>query len=189
MFMLDIIKKFRNSPKRTVITISMEDCVSINRQGDLRKAKKAYMEQKNGTNKGEKVSFANPALEEFSCECESENATFICDDGTDKATTGCGCGDTRYAFDVCEDIRAEYCGEKGACSDVVKGKVRDKNEYADRGACKEKGIYLTYPCCKMELKGGVRAKKTVRFLLCDAVVVMMGACAIKCALTKLMKLK
>ena len=187
--MLEMIKKFRNSPKRTVITVSMEDCISINRQGDLRKAKKAYVEQKSGTKIEKRVSFADPMLENFDCDCNNENSAFEHSDSAAKATTECYCDESRYAFESCEDIKGESYGETDMCSENTGGRKASKTNAHATELTKKNSIYLTYPCCKMELKGGVRAKKTVRFLLCDAIAVMMGACAIKCAISKLMKLK
>ncbi len=168
--MLEFIKKYRNSPKRTVITLSMVDSISVNRQGDLRRAKRSLLESEAQKNDHERTAFAD-----LSCECSCDGEMHE-KEGLNSGKSADG-GDL-HAFKISEHCECEGTGEKGAegsqCTDTF-------------GASKCKSGYLSYPCGKMEIKGGLRIKKTVRILLCDLVacaVVSSMACR---AMSKMLK--
>lgn len=187
--MLEIIKKYRNSPKRTVITFSLDESISLNRQGDLRKAKHAYVKQKDIENDGASECCTREIKGSelaFDCGCDFVNEGEKRREGAER----CSCdGETLYAFKTLDNVCSENSEKE--CIDVKADEKCDclSGKTGDNKPEKNKSIYLTYPCCKMELKGGVRSKKTVRILLSDVIAVTMGAFAIKCVISKLNKKK
>ncbi len=145
--MLEFIKKYRKDPKRLVLTLKLNECICLNRLGDLNTARLAKIENENEnkyTSESDNKGVTNGAQQgEKNREKTKSRRAF-------KEQEGCVCLDD----ELCVGSECD-CG----C----------KNEFS-------------MPCASFDAKGGINSEKTLRLLLCDAVVasmLMLGGCMIK----------
>lgn len=176
--MFELIKKYRNSPKRTVISFELVKKMSFNKLGDLNLARKAK-NRVNGAkinncsnnsscepgetneNKTLFIGQDNYSLENCSCECENDDG-YKNETDRGEMTERLENDSAQYAFNTTSNIR---------CCD-------GENETQNSDSCCESDRFIL-PCMKSDKKGGFVFEKTIRILLCD-LLVGVGAAAIIC---------
>ena len=161
--MLEFIKNYRKSPKRTVITISMDELLCACRQGDLMIAERA-IEKENG-----RCDSENDANQ------RKENAGKEKPKSEEKKASECSENKAKYAFKLSSEEKDEHAKESDG-----------KFGYEELKSKENKRKSGCFPCSMgaLELKGGFRCKKTDRILLCDLVASVFALCAVKSVLNK-----
>lgn len=92
--MLNFIKKYRNDENRTVLTIKMQDCICLNKLGDLntaRRAKNEACDYENAPQSEEKRKKNNQKEQDTRAFKEEESVTWLDDELESKNGCECGC--------------------------------------------------------------------------------------------------
>lgn len=149
--MLEFIKRYRNDPKRLVLTLKIDKTLCLNRLGDLNLAQRAKREMERKKN----------------VESNDMQATTMNKNDGDMQGEG---SKMKKAFK-----QEEKCVCLDDCNCIENGNECD---------CKD-GVCT--PCMAFDAKGGVNSEKTIRVLLCDALLgsmMIFGACMMKSAICK-----
>lgn len=92
--MLEFIKKYRNSPCRTVVTFKLNECVCLNKLGELNQARRAKNEYGNTQNdsENEKKQIKDEKNKAKRAFREQENSVSLDSMGKENSSDECKCG-------------------------------------------------------------------------------------------------
>lgn len=155
--MINALKKFRTNPKRTVLTLSVERRVTLNKLGDL--TAKECFENKRFANYGDFAESSLYKRDAYSDYDKEEYVTENMNKCSGKRKNGCHLGGAEQSSVLeREDIRAfketEHQGPLEWSSDAENG-VKEALKPS------------------REVKGGVALEKSFRILLCDLITALM----------------
>lgn len=164
--MLKLIKKYRNDPKRTVLTFSCQKKITLNRLGDL-------------ILKDDEES----AREFCHCECESHGNGYKENYILENEPICNPLGEKKKQI---EKEQAQIL-EKDDCQRAFKENYHIKPLEYEKNSCQSSKKQALKP--QKEMRGGIVLEKSVRVLLCDVIAVgavasLMGGIALKMCLRK-----
>ena len=156
--MLEFINKYRNDPKRTVITIKINKCMSFAKLGELNVARQA----KNNKNAKE-----DPL----------ENANETCSDGS--CSIDFNENESVFAFKPDSELKGENDYTLEGDDSMNRGNYEKNECECGSESCKERFVL---PCATGNVKGGINESFTGRILLCDLVAgaVALGGMMLGC---------
>lgn len=164
--MLKLIKKYRNDPKRTVLTFSCQKKITLNHLGDL-------------ILKDDKES----AREFYNCECESHKNSYKEDYILENEPK---CNPLSEKKERIEKEQAQIL-ERDDCQRAFKENYHIKPLEYEKYCSKSPEKQALKP--QREMRGGIVHERSVRVLLCDALAVgaimcLVGGIALKMCLRK-----
>ncbi len=194
-FMLKMLKKYRNDPKRMVVTFSCQRKIVLNRLGDLAMKNLVEKELNEGyPSENTKKSYTNACCGDgASCEkeqsCGASCVGYDSYGGIDYIVEG-----ERLSFDKgsLKEKKAQIHREqsqileKDSCGRAFKENYHIKPlEFANR---EEKGRAGSVLKPEKEVRGGIVLEKSFKILLSDLVLLVSGMVALFCVISKLKRL-
>ena len=168
VFMLDFIKKYRNDPRRTVVTFVMNEKICFNKLGDLNVARAAKNEHEKTKNDNENDNFEDKENRVKTKRAFKERESSALLDSNEKVL-----------FDECSQTDSCSCGSESEGNGNETGKGACECDPCISPDC---SCSFGLPCSDADLKGGINSEKKFRVLLCDLVagsVLVMGAVLMK----------
>lgn len=182
--MLGFIKKYRNSPKRTVLTMKCKKSLYILKQGDIKCPTKRVSKPKEMKNFNSQETVIERNIGGFyNDNTRHSDKTFCTENNNDK--------DTIYAFNLHDDFCSmDEVFENDGCCETLENQykpdknIKQKTEYKRaETSLRERKLF------EKSTKGAYVCEKTYRVLLCDVIAVLSATWAVICLIKVIFKKK